>query len=242
MQNKTKIIFIISAIIIVVAVLFLAGTVKLNKNKTLPDGNDVAASTTEKTVGGVTYSGTGDFKVEQISVNEKTPSAKVPDLNRQLNFPSDMSADVKAIIEKKIADNVTKLKNNPSLVDEWLSLGINRKMINDYEGAREAWEYVTILAPNDPVAFANLSDLYGYYLKDNIQAEKNYLQAIANGPGFPNYYLRAASFYVEVANDLQKAREILIKGLATIPDETNMKNALDRVNVLIANKSNATGL
>ena len=236
MQSKTKLIFVISAIVVVFAILFLTGGIKLNVGN---KSSNREASTTEKTIGGITYNGSGDFKIEQVPIYDNF-SAKIPDLNRPLIFPTDTSPEVKAIIERKIADNVAKLKANPFLPDEWLSLGINRKMISDYEGAKEAWEYVAIISPTSPIAFANLSDLYGYYLKDNVQAEKNYLKAIENEPTSPNYYLRAGTFYVEVVGDLSKARAILIKGLSVIPDEANMKTALESVNALIVDKSKAS--
>ena len=240
MQNKTKLIFIISAIIIIIATLFLTDTIKINNKETLPDGNNIVASTTtEKTVGGVTYSGTGDFKIEQILVNEN-PLVKVPDLNRPLNFPVDMSPEVRAIIAGKISKNIDNLKSKPDFFDEWISLGINRKMINDYEGAKEAWEYGAILSPKSAVVFSNLGDLYGYYLKDNAKAEKDFLKAIDNDSAFPNYYLRAADFYREVLGDFSKAKAILIKGLSVIQDESNLKRALEQVNDLIANKSNSS--
>lgn len=239
MQNKTKLIFIVSAGVIIIAILFLTGTIKINKGDTLSDGNNVAASTTEKTIGGVTYTGSGNLKVEQIPVDEKT-SIKVPDLNRPLNFPAGSSPDFKVIIEQKIADNIKKLKNDPSLVDEWISLGINRKIAGDYQGAREAWEYAAILSPNDGVIFTDLSDLYGYYLRDNVKAEANYLKAIEKDPHFPNYYIRAANFYREVMGDLSKAKAILEKGLGAVPNDINLKQALEQINLLIANRLNGS--
>lgn len=240
MKNKTKIIVILLAIIIIAGVLFLTGAIKSNGEKVLPDGSNTVSSTTEQTVGGVTYTGSGDFKVEQVPLNENVPAVKVPDLNRPLNFPVGTSPEVKTIIEAKIASNIAKLKKDPNLIAEWISLGINRKMISDYEGAKEAWEYAAIINPNYVVTFANLSDLYGYYLKDNVKAEAYYLKAIENDPASSNYYIRAANFYREVMGDLLKARAILIKGIAVIPNDVNLKNSLEQVGVMISEKNKAT--
>lgn len=230
MQNKIKLIFILSAIVIITAVLFFTGAIK--REKLLSNGDNVATSTTERTIEGVTFSGSGNFKVEQVPIDGKSILPKAPNLDRSINFPKDMSSEVRVIIGKKIADNISKLKANSALPEEWLELGINRKMVGDYEGAKEAWEYVTVLNPINPVAFANLSDLYGYFLKDNVQAEKNYLRAIENEPKMANYYLRASDFYREVLGDLSKAKSILLKGASLMPDDPVIKNALEFVNSL----------
>ena len=57
-------------------------------------------------------------------------------------------------------------------MENWLVLGVYRKMIGDYESAKEVWEYASAIRPQNSVSFNNLGELYAYYLKDNAKAEK----------------------------------------------------------------------
>ncbi|HEY9584486.1 MAG TPA: hypothetical protein VJI33_02840 [Candidatus Paceibacterota bacterium] len=231
-MNKNKITVLFFAAAFIFLIVLFTGGLKRNNDK-LPSQQNNATSTVNNGQVGVSYTGSGNIKIEQIPISGGVPTP--PNLERPLNFPVDMTQEVRVIMGKRIADNITKLKSNSLLPNEWLALGTNRKIIADYEGAREAWEYVVKLSPKYPTAFANLSDLYGYYLKDNVKAEANYLKAIENDPTFPNYYIRASDFYREIVNDLSKAKAILIRGLATIPDDPNLKIALEQVNLLISN-------
>ena len=76
------------------------------------------------------------------------------------------------IVTAKIQDLSSQLKKDSDNLENWLVLGVYRKMIGDYESAKEVWEYASAIRPQNSVSFNNLGELYAYYLKDNAKAEK----------------------------------------------------------------------
>lgn len=230
MKNKNKIIFLSLAILILAVVFFFA------RNQI--DGIGNTAKIEEDKSGIVVVPGSGDVKVEVVPAEQKT-GLKAPDLNRPIKYPSNMTEKVRKIFSERIDTNIADLKKDPGLLDSWLGLGLLYKAIEDYEGAREVWEYCAILSPNNATSFTNLGDLYGYYLKDKIRAEKNYLQAIENDKASVYLYVRAADFYREVMDDLEKARNILIKGISVIPNDPAITDALEKINILINEQKGA---
>lgn len=104
-------------------------------------------------------------------------------------------------------------------VDDWIAVGVTKKFFNDFEGARDAWEYAGVLYPNNALSFANLGNLYAFYLHDNIKAEANFKKAIADDPYQPGYYLSLADFYknVDVAKK-SEAPKVLLEGMRVIKD------------------------
>lgn len=165
-------------------------------------------------------------KQEGESVKITSP---IPDLNRAINIPASTPHSQKEEITSKINALVALLKQDPDLFNEWLNLGLLRKSIEDYEGARQAWEYASSIRPQNSLSFGNLALLYGYYLKNPVLAEKNYLKAIENDLKLPYLYAQAADFYLEVLNQPEKAREILQKGLQMIPGDLGLQSALENL-------------
>lgn len=165
---------------------------------------------------GVGAEGTGDFKVEQIPIEDNV-SAPIPDLARAINISADLPEDARKIARENTEKLIVELKQNPNSFDLWLELAIYRKMISDYEGAKEIWEYTSKMAPNDAISFNNLGDLYAYYLKDSAKAEENFLKALENGPDQVYVYRNVHDFYLNVMKDEAKAKKILEDGIKANP-------------------------
>lgn len=104
-------------------------------------------------------------------------------------------------------------------VDDWIAVGVTKKFFNDFEGARDAWEYAGVLYPGNALSFANLGNLYGFYLNDNSKAEFNFKKAITNDPYQPGYYLGLADFYKSVyVAKKSEAPKVLLEGMSVIKD------------------------
>jgi len=116
---------------------------------------------------------------------------------------------------------------NPENIDDWMAVGTIKKFFNDYEGARDAWEYITLISPNHAQAYANLGNVYGFYLGDNKKAEAYYKKAIASSLVEATYYLDLAAFYSDVIKDEQRAIETIEEGLKNIPNDENLKLLLE---------------
>src|SRR3989338_3483901 len=169
--------------------------------------------------------------IEIVSVDEGSivfakPSIPVPNLERPIQIAESTPPRVKEQTLTEINRIIGLLKQDSSLFNEWSDLGLMMKSIDDHVWARDAWEYAAALRPNDSLAFTNLGNLYGYYLKEPEKAEKNYLKSIEIDSKLPYLYVRTAFFYLEALNDKEKARNIIEKGLKNIPGDDELEEAL----------------
>ena len=172
----------------------------------------------------------GKVKVEVEPVKNAADIKKqMPDLDREIivkdNTLSEESKN-RAILEiKKITE---ALKADYDRREEWLNLGLWRKTIGDYEGAAEAWKFVTIIRPNDPVAYHNLGDLYSQYLPDFPKAEKYYLLAIEKDTQHqPFFYIKLYEFYRYYLKKPDLAEKALLDGLKTNPGNEYLQKTLN---------------
>ncbi|MFA5838323.1 MAG: hypothetical protein WC849_00015 [Candidatus Paceibacterota bacterium] len=158
---------------------------------------------------------------EYVGVDkELLASTPIPNLNRKI--PDTASENIKG----NIISISESLKTDSKSFDLWINLGLYRKLVGDYEGARQAWEYASILRPRFSLSFLNLANLYGYYIKDSKKAESNFLKAIEAEPTETYSYVAMANFYVEVLNDKNKAIDIIKEGIKNNPKVEELKQIL----------------
>lgn len=226
---KKKIFFIVFVLLVcgVLGFYFYQKLVYKEKNTDVSD--QLVDENNIVNVDGFAIRGEGDMKgvkIEQIDIAKDKPSVKipVPDLDREIKIVDNMSKDASIIVADKIKSISDQLKKDSDNLENWLILGIYRKMINDYEGARLAWEYAGAIRPQSGIPFNNLGDLYAYYLKDALKAEKYFLQAIRSEPNNIYFYFKITDFYRDfknVFNDNTKARAILEQGIANNPNTSS---------------------
>ena len=185
----------------------------------------------------VEVGGQGKFTIEKVDVPE---GIKEPSLDRPIVFVADIPADARVLMTKKINDLVVLLKKDPRSLLNWLKLGLDRKITGDYVGATEAWEYVASLAPSDPVAFANLGEVYQYYLKDYPKAEKNMLAAVRLKPDYIAGYRALYDLYtLSYKEKVLEAPKVLLRGLAANPHAAELMIVLAEYYKGAGNKNNA---
>lgn len=122
------------------------------------------------------------------------------------------------------------VKENPSFFNGWIQLGLLKKTIGDFEGARDAWEYASLLRPDNSVSFANLGELYWRYLHVYPEAETNFKASIKNNPNDPGTYVSLSELYfysLKEKSDL--ADDILLQGLTVNPHSMDLTKALARL-------------
>jgi len=140
-------------------------------------------------------------------------------LDRPIAITANLSLKDAVEAKKVLNQTIKSLKQYPDVYEDWIQLGLYRKLIGDYEGAREAWEYAAKIRPTIGVAFHNLGNLYASELKDIEKAEQYYLKAIENEPVHIQWYVAAYEYYRFLAHDNAKARAILRKGIEINPDQ-----------------------
>ena len=228
---KNKIIFVVIVLIILAGF----GFYLYNNDKNPAIQGQSLDETNNVNIGGVTIQGDGDmkgFKIEPIEIPKNKPVINVPlpNLDMEIKITAEMSEDAKKIVTAKIQNLSSQLKKDSDNLENWLVLGVYRKIIGDYEGAREVWEYASAIRPQNSISFNNLGELYAYYLKDNKKAEENYAKAIENDPSAIYIYRNFFDFYRYVAKDTAKARAILEKGIAANPStSSDLKNLLENL-------------
>ena len=87
-----------------------------------------------------------------------------------------MDENAKKIASAKIQDLSSQLKDSDNL-ENWLVLGVYRKIIGDYEGAKEVWDTPAPLGPKTLFLSITSASFYAYYLKNNKKAEENYAKS-----------------------------------------------------------------
>ena len=128
--------------------------------------------------------------------------------------------------QKELSDWKVRLAKNPADVDGWLRVGVLKKFFNNYLGARDAWEYAKVVAPDGSIAYYNLGNLYGAYLSDFPRAEENYLKAVERS-NLPYLYLNLADFYrVFYKEKSGLAEAVLLEGIKNNPGDAGLKLAL----------------
>ncbi|MDP3710308.1 MAG: hypothetical protein Q8R29_01125 [bacterium] len=142
--------------------------------------------------------------------------------------------DVKIFSEKRkeeIYSGITvhgrNVKENPDFLNGWLELGILKKVIGDYEGARDAWEYANIIRPGNSISFSNLGELYWRYLPNYTKSEANFKTSIKNKSDDPSVYISLSDLYFySYAEKKDFADDILLEGTKANPEDTNLVRAL----------------
>lgn len=113
--------------------------------------------------------------------------------------------------------------DNPDYFSGWIELGLLKKVIGDYEGARDAWEYAGAIRPENSLSFANLGELYGKYILDYPKAEANFRKSIQNKPNDTGTYMSLSDLYsYSYAQKKDLADDVLLEGLAANPGDTDL--------------------
>lgn len=170
----------------------------------------------------------GNATVTEVPVGPAQSAPAIPSLDRPVTFSgSSLPPEAQTAVKAQIAEVVATLKKDPTKLDYWLQLGIDRKMAGDYEGAAEAWAYVHAVAPNDEISVADLADLYANFVKDYPKAETYYKKAIANDPRNIDNYRNLYTLYTySYKTGTTAAHDILEQGLKANPGNQDLTNLL----------------
>lgn len=119
------------------------------------------------------------------------------------------------------------IKDQPTFGQAWLQIGLLKKSIGDYEGARDAWAYAAIVRPESFVPPANLAQIYWHYLPDHPEAERQFREAIRRDPNQQSLYIGLADLYSFAYREKEPfADDVLREGLEAIPGQPDILKAL----------------
>ncbi len=223
-----------SRIALLVVVVLLIGITgwsmrsRLEKEAASPEPEPVSSATTLDQ-GNITTNAPGIQYGYAAPTDTKADHAPrgfpVPDLDRPIVIPASFLEENAARAKGEIQKLTAALKESPADGVLWGTLGLKRQGVEDYEGAREAYEYAFALSPRNGVTAENLGVLYGYYLHEPVKAEKYFRQALDIEP-LDYRYVRLYDLYKDIMKDTAKARAILEQGLREHPGNTSFKTLL----------------
>jgi len=112
------------------------------------------------------------------------------------------------------------------------NMAMIKRVLHDFEGARDIWEYISLKRPKNSLSFYNLGSLYAEEFKDNQKAEENYLKCLENSKGESGneqYYRAVVDFYTYYYPEKKKQIErILLDAL----NQKEYKNSQDLMALL----------
>ncbi|MBI2055035.1 MAG: hypothetical protein HYT39_02975 [Candidatus Sungbacteria bacterium] len=161
---------------------------------------------------GVSRSNTGNFNVPKYTGRPVNEFRAVPEEVKLFNEQQ------MEVLKKRLSDAAGSINADPDQLAPWIDAGVVKKVIGDYEGARDAWEYASIIRPLNYVSFKNLGELYWHYLPDLPRSEENFRTAIKNDPSVFDAYISLSDLYrysYKEKEDL--ADDVLLEGLEKNP-------------------------
>lgn len=182
--------------------------------QTIINNESASAPHASSSVPSLKADGTGSYQIEALPLSQSAKAPAIPSLDRAVIFPASFPAEARKVMSDKINATAAVLKKDPQKSNEWLALAVFRKTIDDFEGARDIWEFLAAGNPQSSIPFANLANLYAFELKDPARAEENFIKAMQKDPNAIILYRQAYEFYRYVRKDDVKAKETLQKGIA----------------------------
>ena len=161
-----------------------------------------------------------------VSGNGEESRKKIPNLSGPIEIKVDLPEDIKEKTISEIQMLSNGLKKDSDSLEGWLQIGLLKKLIGDYEGAKSAWEFAAVIRPKSHIPFHNLGFLYWQYLKDFSSSEQNYLKAIENNSEDIGAYVDLSNVYYFDLKNNKKAEGILLKGLEKNPDNAELSATL----------------
>lgn len=158
-----------------------------------------------------------DWTISEEKPSDDVLKDKQPDLVRKFYVMTNLSETIQEQTQQEMQTLIQSLGENYNQPILWIQLGLLRKSIGDYSGAKEAWEYACLLRDSDTICHIDLGDLYAYYLADGVKAEQNFLKAIQISPNQPYLYEKTYEFYRYALKNDAKAKALLKKGIEANP-------------------------
>lgn len=221
---------IFSIIILILALMFFAGLYIYKDFKFSKENKNIEEKISRDFLEEKNDNNTEETdKIKEIPI--EIEKIKIPDLFKLPVVKANLPEDVKNKVIAEIQMLTNSLKNNYDSPSEWIQLGLLKKTLGDFEGAKAAWEFVSVIRPKDSISRHNLGNLYWQNLKDLKKAEENYLEAIALNKQDIAAYVDLSNIYFYDLKNKIKAKEILNKGLKNNPENEELKRAMEDMNL-----------
>ena len=165
-----------------------------------------------------------------VSIQAKEKAALQARASIIVSKPISVRAQLADLVKNQAIDKIKQvselIKADYDLDSQWLELAAYRKLIGDYDGAIEAWDFLSLIRPQNYISYNNLGDLYAFTLKDYDRGEQNFLKSISNNPENVNAYMQLVTIY-EATIQPNKIEPLLLSGIKS-------NSANPTLNILLA--------
>ncbi|MBI2055899.1 MAG: tetratricopeptide repeat protein [Candidatus Sungbacteria bacterium] len=230
-MNKKSIILIIIVVILIVAGFFLRGKITsfFKSDAGIVPPVSITPPTEEaSTTPPVSPVTPGTPQSSQLKPKYPPYSGRDPKEVRPV--PEEVklfTEDQKKRIYAEIENYGDAVKKDQDFFNGWIQGGLLKKIIGDFEGARDMWEYAGIIRPQNSTSFANLGELYWRYLPNFPKSELNFKASIKNKPTEVASYISLSDLYFySYSAQAALADDILLEGLAVNNNDINLMKAL----------------
>lgn len=150
-----------------------------------------------------------------------------PALDRPITYPADFSVEARTIFDSNLAKLKERLTANTADHEAWLDLAIYYRMVGDYDGAVEIWEYLRAIKEDDGISRRNLGEHYFHSVKDYPKAEAYYRESISVAPQLEISYTDLYEMYRYVyKKESTAAVDILKEALQNISGPSQVQFSL----------------
>jgi tetratricopeptide (TPR) repeat protein len=150
-----------------------------------------------------------------------------------------LSQDYVLKIKKDFDSRAAALKKDPTLFNDWVALGNDKKLAGDYEGAKDIYIFAGQIRPLNSLSFGNLGDLYMNFLKDYPNAEIAFKRAVVNAGTENSSYIRNLIdlYHFWGKSDLEK--QTILEAISKFPNEAQFLVLMSRWYSGVGDKANA---
>lgn len=177
---------VVAIVLLVSSIAFFSAT---KTEEPAPLAPETTASTSEASS---TTSKKPTYTIEAVPY---TLEDVMPSLDYKVVFSASVPASVRPALSAKIEGFQKSLKEDPMRADDWYDLALWYHSANDFQAAKEVWEFLTRVVPNDTTAYDNLGKLHHFDLKDFPKAEEYFTRSITLNPDSPVPYLELHTLY-----------------------------------------------
>jgi len=178
-----------------------------------------------------------------VDVDLNTNSVSKPTLGRTITMPERFTPEAVTILQNNIATLTAQLKENPDSLQAWSDLANQYKIIDDFEGAREIWEYLILVTQNNTVIRISLGNLYHYQLRNFEKSEAVFKEALRVNDKTVEVYVGLHELYrYSYKTGSTLAVDILKEGITAVPENTDIRMLLASYYTKLDMKAEATAV
>jgi tetratricopeptide (TPR) repeat protein len=148
----------------------------------------------------------------------------LPNLKREVQFGSWVIANARVDLQGKIDVVRARLLKDKNRADDWFTLAVLYHGSNDFDAARDVWEFLlkAVPAPQSAIVHDNLGKLYKFDLKDFPKSEMYFKESIQANPNSLTPYTELHELYRYLyKTETSLAVDILKEAANTFPNETD---------------------